>query len=135
MKPLRIFSVLSVLFALLLCTSCYDFNREQDRLDAQSEGQAILLKSESSKKAMIEEAKAKSESSILAAKARLEVAELDAKSKAKKAEAEANYIIKVSQALKSNSEYTQYLQSKSLESSKGDRVYVPTELNQPIIIK
>lgn len=135
MKTIRILSMLSVMFALLLFTGCYDFNREQDRLNAQSEGQAILLKSESSKKAMIEEAKAKSESSILAAKARLQVAELDAQSKAKKAEAEANYIIKVSQSLKSNNEYIQYLQSTSLKASKGDKVYVPTELNQPIIIK
>jgi regulator of protease activity HflC (stomatin/prohibitin superfamily) len=135
MKPIKFLSVLSILFVLLLCTGCYDFNREQDRKDAQSEGQAILLKAESSKKAMIEEAKARSESSILAAKARYEVSELDAKAKAKKAEAEANYIEKVSAVLKSNPEYTKYLQTKSLESSKGDRVYISTESNIPILMK
>lgn len=31
-------------------TSCYDFNRKQNELDAESNGRAILLEAESSKK-------------------------------------------------------------------------------------
>lgn len=120
---------------LLSLSSCYEFNREQDQKDAQSEGMGILLKAESSKKAMIEEAKAKSESSILAAKARLEVAELDAKAKFKKAEAEENYIKKVSASLKDNPEYIKYLQVKSINDSHAQKVFIPTEANAPIIIK
>lgn len=128
----------TLLFALVLSlsiTSCYEFGREQDRLDAKSEGQAILLKAESSKKAMIEEAKAKSESSVLSAKARLEVADLDAKAKIKKAEAEKAYILRVSSALKSNPEYIKYIQVKSINDSKAQKVFIPTENNSPIIVK
>lgn len=132
MKTIKLF--LSAILVLSL-TSCYDFNREQDQKDAQSQGKAILLKAESSKKAMIEEAKAKSESSILNAKARLEVAELDAKAKAKKAEAEENYIKKVSASLKDNPEYIKYLQVKSINDSRAQKVFIPTEANAPIIIK
>lgn len=130
MKAIKLFLSAIVILSL---TSCYDFNREQDQKDAQSEGRAILLKAESSKKAMIEEAKAKSESSILAAKARLEVAELDAKAKFKKAEAEENYIKKVSASLKDNPEYIRYLQVKSVNDSKAQKVFVPTEANAIII--
>lgn len=130
MKAIKLFLSAIVILSL---TSCYDFNREQDQKVAQSEGRAILLKSESSKKAMIEEAKAKSESSILAAKARLEVAELDAKAKFKKAEAEENYIKKVSASLKDNPEYIRYLQVKSVNDSKAQKVFVPTEANAIII--
>lgn len=129
------FTILAVVLISLNLTSCYDFNREQDRLDAQSEGQAILLKAESSKKAMIEEAKANSESSILSAKARLEVADLDAKAKIKKAEAEEIYIKKVGEVLKSNPEYIKYLQVKSINDSKSQKVFIPTEANAPILIK
>lgn len=132
MKTIKLF--LSAII-LLSFTSCYEFNREQDQKDAQSQGKSILLKAESSKKAMIEEAKAKSESSILNAKARLEVAELDAKAKAKKAEAEENYIKKVSASLKDNPEYIKYLQVKSINDSKAQKVFIPTEANAPIIIK
>lgn len=132
---MKTFKFLAVLFSVLLLTGCYDFNREQDRKDAQSEGQAILLKAESSKKAMIEEAKARSESSVLAAKARLDVAELDAKAKQMKALAEEKYIQSVGNALKSNQEYMRYIQAQSLTASKGDRVYIPTELNAPILLK
>jgi regulator of protease activity HflC (stomatin/prohibitin superfamily) len=64
-------TLLSIAFLGLISTSCYDFNRTQDRLDAENEGKSILLKAESEKKAMIEEAKAKSESAILTSQGRL----------------------------------------------------------------
>lgn len=130
MKTIKL--VLSAILVLSL-TSCYDFNREQAQKDAESNGKAILLEAESSKKAMIEEAKAKSESAVLAAKARLEVADLDAKAKAKKAEAEELYIKKVSSSLKDNPEYIRYLQVKSVNDSKAQKVFVPTEANAIII--
>lgn len=132
MKTIKLF--LSAILVLSL-TSCYDFNREQDQKDAESRGKATLLEAESSKKAMIEEAKAKSESSVLSAKARLEVADLDAKAKIKKAEAEEIYIKKVSAVLKDNPEYIKYLQVKSINESKAQKVFIPTEGNTPIIIK
>ncbi|MRM83378.1 hypothetical protein [Riemerella anatipestifer] len=123
------------LLGIFCLTSCYDFNREQQQKDAESNGKAILLEAESSKKAMIEEAKAKSESSILASQARLKVAENDALATIKKAEAEAQSIEAIGKAINGNPEYIKYLQIQSIKGNKGDKYFIPTEANVPILIK
>jgi len=126
--------VFLLLFLGVLSTSCYDFNREQDQKDAESNGKAILLEAESSKKAMIEEAKAKNESAVLASEARLKSAQNDAKAKIMKGEAEAEYISKVGKAIQSNPDYVKYLQVKSINDSKANKIFIPTENNMPILI-
>lgn len=120
--------------ATMSLTSCYDFNRQQNQLDAESNGKAILLEAESSKKAMIEEAKAKSESSILAAQARLKVAELDAQAQIKKAEAQEISIKKISSAIQNNPDYLKYEQLQVMRGNKGDKFYIATEANAPILM-
>lgn len=112
-------------------TSCYDFRREQEFLDAENEGKSILIRAENEKRAMIEEARAENESAELKAESRIKIA------KAKKAErildaegvAEANRII--GESLKGNNEYLQYLLIQSID--EGDRVYIPTEAGLPIL--
>ena len=121
--------------ATMSLTSCYDFNRQQNQLDAESNGKSILLEAESSKKAMIEEAKAKSASSIMASEARLKVAELDALATIKIAEAEAIAIQKVGSAITVNPEYIKYLQVQAIKGNKGEKFFIPTEANVPILIK
>lgn len=83
--------MIAVLLAIGSLTSCYDFNRQQNQLDAESRGKEILLEAESSKKAKIEEAKANFESAKLEAKTKITKAEANAQEKliAAKANAEA----------------------------------------------
>lgn len=126
---------LAILLVGLSSVSCYDFNRQQNQLDAESNGKSILLEAESSKKAMIEEAKAKSESSILASQARLKVAELDAMATIKKAEAEAVAIKNIGAAILANPEYVKYLQVQNIKGNKGEKWFIPTEANVPILFK
>jgi regulator of protease activity HflC (stomatin/prohibitin superfamily) len=127
-------NLIAVVFLGLISTSCYDFNRTQDRLDAENEGKGILLKAESEKKAMVEEAKAKSESAILASQGRLKSAENDAAAKLKRSAAEAKSIEVVGKAIQQNPEYVRYLQVQSINGSKSQKVFIPTENNMPILI-
>ncbi len=126
---------MSISLFLTSLFSCYDFNREQNQKDAESNGKAILLEAESSKKAMIEEAKAKSESSILAAQARLKVAELDAKATIAKSEAEAISVQKIGTAVSENPNYLKYMQIQAIKGNKGEKYFISTEANVPILIK
>lgn len=118
---------------LLSLTSCYDFNRKQNELDAESNGRAILLEAESSKKAMIEEAKAANESATLQAEARIKIAKAEAQAEIERARgvAEANKII--GESLKGNNEYLKYLMIQGLNEGKGERIYIPTEAGLPIL--
>lgn len=129
MRKLTVYVALIVM--AFSATSCYDFNRRQNELDAESNGRATLLEAESSKKAKIEEAKADFESSKLKAEQR----KIDAKSKAEaqviKANADAEAIKIINNAIKSNPEYLKY---KMIESIRyGKTVYIPTEASLPII--
>jgi len=119
--------------ALLMLTSCWDFNRDQRFKDAENEGRSILVKSENSKKAMIEEAKAKNESATLEAEARVKIAKAEAQAEVERAKgvAEANQII--GESLKGNNEYLKYLMIQALRDGKGERIYIPTEAGIPII--
>lgn len=80
--------LVSVLIALTL-NSCRGYEREQDRLDRESEGKGELLKAESTKKVKIEQAKADNESAKLDAQTKITKAEAYAKEKLIKAEADA----------------------------------------------
>ena len=127
-------NLIAIVFLGLMATSCYDFNRTQDRLDAENEGKGILLKAESEKKAMVEQAKAESESAILASQGRLKSAENDANAKITRANAEAKSIEVVGKAIEQNPTYVRYLQVQSINTSKGNKVFIPTENNMPILI-
>jgi regulator of protease activity HflC (stomatin/prohibitin superfamily) len=89
------------LFAIgMQLTSCRGWEREQDRLDKESEGKGALLKAESTKKVKIEQSKADYESAKLDAQTKLTKAEANAKAKiiASKANEEATLIEAESQA-------------------------------------
>lgn len=124
---------------LLLCvmaislTSCWDFNRKQDYLDAENRGKSTLIEAESSKKAMIEQAKAENESATLQAEAKIKIAKAEAQAEIERARgvAEANKII--GESLKGNNEYLRYLQIDAIRNSKGSKVYIPTEAGLPIL--
>jgi regulator of protease activity HflC (stomatin/prohibitin superfamily) len=82
------------LFAIgMQLTSCRGYEREQDRLDKESEGKGALLKAESTKKVKIEEAKANYESAKLNAQTKLAKAEASAKAKIIESKANAESIL------------------------------------------
>lgn len=127
----------SILFTLTLVvltlTSCWDFNRRQEYLDAENRGKATLIEAESGKKAMIEEARAKNESATLEAEAKIKIAKANAQAEIERAKgvAEANRII--GQSLKGNSEYLTYLKIQAITEGRGERIYIPTEAGVPIL--
>jgi len=69
--------------------SCNDYSRQQNQLDAESEGKSILLRAESEKKADIEQAKANYESAKLDALTRVEKAKSESTAILLKAESQA----------------------------------------------
>ncbi len=122
-----------VLFAAIMTlTGCYEFNRRQNELDAESKGKQILLEAESSKKAKIEEAKASNESAKLDAQTKLIRAEANAKATLINAEAKAKSIGIVSNAVKNNPDYIKYLMVDGMYNH-GKTIYIPTEAGLPIL--
>lgn len=117
---------------LLTLTSCWDFNRKQDYLDAENKGKSILIEAESSKKAMIEQAKAENEAATLQAEAKVKIAKAEAQAEIERAYgvAKANEII--GNSLKGNNEYLRYLQIEAIKQARGT-VYIPTEAGLPIL--
>ena len=130
MRKLK-FVVLAVV--ALSLTSCWDFNRRQDFLNAENKGKSILIEAESSKKARIEEAKAEKESAELLGEAREIEAKAQARAEVARAHgvAEANRII--GESLKGNNEYLKYLQIDAIRNGTGDKIYIPTEAGIPIL--
>jgi len=122
----------AVLLTAMSLTSCYDFSRHQDELDAQSQGKQILLKAESSKKAKIEEAKADLESAQLDAKTRIVNANSNAEAKLIEAKSEAEAIKIVSQVVTGNEGYIKFLMAKGMYNN-NKAIYIPTEDGLPII--
>jgi len=82
----KVFLLLGLSISLL---SCNDYNRQQNQLDAESDGKSILLKAESEKKADIEQAKANYESAKLDALTRVEKAKSESQAILLKAESQA----------------------------------------------
>jgi hypothetical protein len=131
MKKLLNFALL-LSFSVLL-TSCWDFNREQQILDAEAAGKSILIEAENSKKALIETAKAENEAASMKAEAMVKIAkaESDAEIERARGVAEANKII--GESLRGNEVYLKYLQIDAIRKSEGDKIYIPTEAGLPIL--
>lgn len=129
MKKVNLFLLAIISLSL---TSCYDFNREQNEKDAESNGRAILLEAESSKKAKIEEAKAEKESAELLGQARIIEAKAKAQSMIINSEAKATSIEIESKAIEGKKDY---LMLKKIEAmyQNGKFIYIPTEAGLPIL--
>lgn len=93
-------AIFALLALTLSVTSCRGYEREQDRLDKESEGKGALLKAESTKKVAIEQSKADYESAKLDALTKVTKATSSAEAKliAAKAEATARIMQAESQA-------------------------------------
>lgn len=103
--------VLLILGLSISLLSCNDYQRQQNQLDAESEGKSILLKAESEKKADIEQAKANYES-----------AKLDALTKIEKAKAESQAILmKAESQAKANRLLNESITPEILEFNKINR--------------
>jgi uncharacterized lipoprotein YehR (DUF1307 family) len=128
---LLIIAIIGVV-CLSSCGACRQYERTQSYLDAENKGKSILIEAESSKKAMIEQAKAENEASTLQAESKIKIAKAEAQAEIERAKgvAEANLII--GKSMKGNPEYLQYLKINSIMTSKGDKVYIPTEAMLPI---
>jgi regulator of protease activity HflC (stomatin/prohibitin superfamily) len=125
--------LLLIALSTLLFTSCWDFNRSQRLKDAENNGKSVLVEAESSKKALIETAKAENEAATLKAEAMVKIAKAEAQAEIERAYgvAKANEII--GKSLQGNSEYLRYLQIDAIKNSKGDKIYIATEANLPIL--
>lgn len=125
-EPSVAFLVFGGFFALvILCGlifgGCYaipKYGIYQQRL----EGEAELQKAEYSKRVAVQDAQAKYDSATLLAGAEIKRAE---------GVAQANKII--GDSLKGNEAYLRYLWIHSLEDTKNQIIYVPTEANLPIL--
>jgi len=126
------FQFLSITLLALMLSGCYDFNREQNEKDAESNGRAILLEAESSKKAKIEEAKAEKESAELLGQARIIEAKAAAESMIIHSEARARSIAIEAKAIEGKNDY---LTLKKVEAmyQNGKFIYIPTEAGLPIV--
>jgi hypothetical protein len=120
-------------FALFSLTGCFDFYREQKIKDADASGKAILIEAESSKKAIIEQARAENEAAEIEAKSRIVRAKSEAEAEIERAKgvAEANRII--GESLRNNEAYLRYLWVIGINDGNGERIYIPTEANIPIL--
>lgn len=128
----RVFKMVAVILAIGSLTSCYDFNREQERLDRENDGMGILMKARYEKKARIEEAKAKLESAKLEAQTKQVRAYADAKAKQIEAEAKAKAIKTISNSIQNNPDYIKYIMVDGMYNH-GKTIYIPTEAGLPII--
>jgi len=86
------------------------------------EGEAELAKANFSKQVMVQEAQAKMDSAKMLAEAEVERA---------KGVARANQII--GDSLKNNEDYLRYLFVNNLEHTQNQVIYIPTEVNLPIL--
>jgi regulator of protease activity HflC (stomatin/prohibitin superfamily) len=114
--------VLLILGLSISLLSCNDYQRQQNQLDAESDGKSILLKAESEKKADIEQAKANYESAKLDAKTKIEKANATAEAKIiqAKADAQARIMNAESQA-KANEMLNKSITPTILEYNKINR--------------
>lgn len=126
LKGFALGSFLSWTFVLLivLCFyGCPKYNvwRSQIAIEtSQNNGKAEMAKAEQNRKIQVEEAKANLESQKLNSQSEVE----RAKGMAKAIEIENG---------KLTERYIQYLWVRNLEGNKGDKIYIATEANLPII--
>ena len=109
------------LMALSL-SSCRGYEREQNRLDRESEGKGELLKAESTKKVKIEQSKADYESAKLDAQTKLERARANAEAKLINAKATAEAaVIKAKGQAEANRMLNESITTLILEYNKVNR--------------
>lgn len=89
----KVILTVTLFVAAIQLTSCRGYEREQDRLDRESEGKGELLKAESTKKVTIEQAKADYESAKLDAQTKIAKANASAQAKVIAARAEAQSVL------------------------------------------
>lgn len=103
-------------------TSCRGYEREQDRLDRESEGKGELLKAESTKKVKIEQAKADLEAAKLDAQTKVTEATAAAQTRIIKAKAEAEErILSAESKAKANRLISETVTPQLIEYMKTDR--------------
>ena len=120
MKKFLLVSILAI--TALSVTSCRGYEREQDRLDRESEGKGELLKAESTKKVTIEQAKADLESARLDAQTKIAKANASAQAKIIGARAEAQRtLIQAESQAKANEILNRSITPTILEYNKIDR--------------
>lgn len=118
----RVILTVAVILSAISMTSCRGYEREQDRLDKESEGKGDLLKAESTKKVMIEQSKADLESAKLDAQTKVTRAEANAKARIINAEASAKAKIMNAEAeAKANQLLQQSITPAILEYFKIER--------------
>lgn len=111
-----------LLMASVSFTSCRGYEREQDRLDRESEGKGELLKAESTKKVKIEQAKADLESAKLDAQTKVTEANAAAQTRIIKAKAEAEErILSAESKAKANRLISSTVTPELIEYMKTDR--------------
>ena len=119
----RLFTVTMVLIGAIVATVM--FGCPGYRVWQQGrEGEAELARAMQNRQIKVQEAKAQEESASLLA---------DAEVARAKGVARANQVIGESLAMPSGEAYLRYLWITSLERSKGEVIYVPTEANLPIL--
>ena len=127
---------------LLMSTSCSDYMREQDQKDAQSDGKSILMKAQYSKRAEIEEAKSRFgsakinvEKDLLVSANEIKKAENELTARTIRAKAKQKEIEIISNAFGGKENYMTFIKYEMMYSGKGNKYFVSTEANMPIITK
>lgn len=111
--------VFSMLGGLLLMSACY---AKYNIWSSSLAGQAELRKADWNRQIVVREAQAKKDAAIMLAEAEVERA---------RGVAQANKII--GDSLKDNESYLRYLWIDSLQNTKDQVIYIPTEANLPIL--
>lgn len=114
--------LLIIILALSVITGIWFLYKELSIWSASINGQAEFKQADWNRQISVREAQAKKDSSTLLAEAEIERA---------KGVALANKII--GDSLKNNETYLRYLWIDSLDKTKNQIVYVPTEANLPIL--
>lgn len=118
----KVILAMAVILTATSLTSCREYDREQDRLDRDSEGKGQLLKAESTKKVKIEQAKADYESAKLDAQTKITKSEATAKAKLIQAEADAKVrILHAESQAKANNLLSNSLSQTLIEYNKINR--------------
>jgi hypothetical protein len=117
-----ILAVIGLFMLSVLVGGCMYVQPKYSVYQKELEGQAELIKAESTRKIAVLEAQAKMDSSKLLAQAEVERA---------KGVAQANQII--GESLKGNEDYLHYLWIQNLHEGRNDVIYIPTETGLPIM--
>ena len=125
-------TILVVLITLIACGGLVGCPRYKVYSETMK-GTAELERAKQNRQIQIEEAQAENVAWEMKAQTEIKVAEANAQAEIIRAQgvAEANKII--GESLKGNEGYLHYLWIQSLQDEHGERVYIPTEANLPIL--